>query len=285
MQYTVHHGYSPLLNSIISRRNAPPLENLHAIRDIQLTTKNASLQVIVLKPGRILRTREGREMRTIRVADPSGSILFALWNAPCAHIKSGDILQLTGVGSTVWKGSMQLKLSPKGTITKCGSFCMLFSHKPDHSVLPVEVAQKYIEQHQMKIHGHPANPMAGQYVSGQQHIEAAINIADPTADSRLVHAKPNHQISEPSAYVDITGGSLPTNADSNRSTNVSSAQMSFASSFAAHYLPRGGQHGSRSTSENNNDIGGHKKTNFRNKRRPQQKPFQKNPAGNQFKHG
>lgn len=162
---------SGLMEAALSRQQlAPPLDNLHAIRDLTLYTKNASLQVIVLNASPVKKTREGRAFRTLRVADPSGSIMFTLWNDICLSVRPSDILQLVGIGTNIWQGEMQLKLSPKGSITKVGEFCMLFSSQPDCSVLSPEVQKVYTEQKERTLSSN-SNESAGQGDSTAQSGE------------------------------------------------------------------------------------------------------------------
>lgn len=118
---------------------------LMLIKDLEPNQKNISLQVIVLEIAKPTQTKDGHEVRTVRIADKSGSINLSLWNEYGTVLKEGDIIRLNGCFTQIWKTSMQVKIGTKGQIIKCGDFMMVFSETPDMSILSAEML-KEIEQ-------------------------------------------------------------------------------------------------------------------------------------------
>ena len=105
------------------------------IKDLKPNLKNINLQAIVLDICKPTQTKDGNEVRSVRVADRSGSINLSVWNNYGSLLKEGDIIKLTGCYTQIWKLSLQLKISTKGALVKCGDFMMVFSEQPDMSIL------------------------------------------------------------------------------------------------------------------------------------------------------
>jgi ssDNA-binding replication factor A large subunit len=97
------------------------------IKDLKPNLKNISLQVIVLDIQKPIQTKDGHEIRTVRIADRSGSVNISIWNECGALLKEGDILRLNNCFTQIWKNQLQLKVSAKGSIMKCGEFMMIFN--------------------------------------------------------------------------------------------------------------------------------------------------------------
>lgn len=116
------------------------------VKDLKPHQRNLNLFVIVLDIGKPTQTKDGHEVRSVRVADKTGSINLSVWNELGSVLKEGDIIKLTGCFTQIWKLQMQLKVHPKGSITKTGEFMMIFSEQPDMSILPPDIMKSIMEQ-------------------------------------------------------------------------------------------------------------------------------------------
>lgn len=92
--------------------------------------KNLTMTFIVLDIGRPIKTKEGHEVRTCRVADRSGSINISVWDEAGACIQQGDICKLTRGYASLWRGRLTLYTGKGGSIQKIGEFCLVFSETP-----------------------------------------------------------------------------------------------------------------------------------------------------------
>jgi ssDNA-binding replication factor A large subunit len=110
-------------------------QQITLIKDLKPNLKNINLQVIVLDICKPTQTKDGNEVRSVRVADRTGTINLSVWNNYGALLKEGDIIKLTGCYTQIWKLSLQLKISTKGALVKCGEFMMVYSEQPDMSLL------------------------------------------------------------------------------------------------------------------------------------------------------
>ncbi len=97
------------------------------IKDIHVGMKNLTLTCIVLEVGPPVALKENREVRTVKVADPTACINLAVWDDAGHYINASDILRLTKVYATLWRNSLTLYTSKAGTVEKIGEFCMLFN--------------------------------------------------------------------------------------------------------------------------------------------------------------
>lgn len=97
------------------------------IKDIHVGMKNITLTCIVLEVGPPVALKENREVRTVKVADPTACINLAVWDDTGHYINASDILRITKVYATLWRNSLTLYTSKAGTIEKIGEFCMTFN--------------------------------------------------------------------------------------------------------------------------------------------------------------
>jgi len=104
------------------------------VKDLEPNQKGFSLVVIVLEISKPTQTKDGHEVRSVRIADKTGSVNLSVWNEFGAVLREGDILRMTGCFTQIWKNSLQIKIGPKGTITKLGDFLLVFNETPDMSV-------------------------------------------------------------------------------------------------------------------------------------------------------
>jgi ssDNA-binding replication factor A large subunit len=122
------------------------LNQITLIKDLKPQQRNLNLFVIVLDISKPTQTKDGHEVRSVRVADKTGSINLSVWNELGSVLKEGDIIKLTGCFTQIWKLQMQLKVHPKGSITKTGEFMMIFNEQPDMSILPADLMKSIMEQ-------------------------------------------------------------------------------------------------------------------------------------------
>ncbi|RNA01161.1 SOSS complex subunit B2-like [Brachionus plicatilis] len=120
------------------------------IRELEPNLKNINLQVIVLDVAKPTQTKDGHEVRTVRIADKTGSINLSVWNDYGAVLREGDIVRLNGCFTHIWKNSLQVKIGNKGQIIKQGDFMMVFSEQPDMSVLSSDLLKEIQEQQSKK---------------------------------------------------------------------------------------------------------------------------------------
>ncbi len=116
------------------------------IKDLEPNQKSVNLNVIVLDVTKPNTTKDGHEVRTVRIADKTGSINLSVWNEHGSVLREGDILRLNGCFTQIWKNCLQVKISNKGQVIKIGEFMMVFNETPDMSVLSPEVLKSIMEQ-------------------------------------------------------------------------------------------------------------------------------------------
>ncbi len=90
--------------------------------------------------GRPNLTKDGREVRTVKVADKTGSINLSLWDEPGKLVQSGDIVRMTRAYLNVWKGCLTLYLGKGGELARVGDFCLVFAEQPFLSEYSAEYA-------------------------------------------------------------------------------------------------------------------------------------------------
>ena len=100
------------------------------IRNLRSGMKDITVMFIVLDVGRANVTKEGHEVRTVKVADKTGSINLSVWDEPGKLITSGDIIRMTKGYTNVWKGCLTLYTGKMGDFLKVGEFCLIFSELP-----------------------------------------------------------------------------------------------------------------------------------------------------------
>ena len=100
------------------------------IRHLKNGMKDLTVMFIVLDVGRPNVTKEGHEVRTVKIADKTGSINLSLWDEPGKLIQSGDIIRMTKGYTNVWKNCLTLYTGKSGEFLKVGEFCLIFSELP-----------------------------------------------------------------------------------------------------------------------------------------------------------
>lgn len=82
---------------------------------------------IVLEVGAATLTKESREVRTFKVADPTACINVSVWDEPGKLLVPGDIVRLTKGYASVWRNCLTLYSGKNGDIHKIGDFCLTFN--------------------------------------------------------------------------------------------------------------------------------------------------------------
>ncbi|KAL5005811.1 hypothetical protein ScPMuIL_016969 [Solemya velum] len=116
------------------------------IKDLRPGLKSINVMFIVLEIGKPTRTKDGHDVRTVKIADKSGSINISIWDEIGDLIQTGDICKLTKGYTAVWKGCLTLYTGKSGEIFKIGEFCMIFSELPNMSEFNQELVPKPEQQ-------------------------------------------------------------------------------------------------------------------------------------------
>ncbi|XP_038605479.1 SOSS complex subunit B2 isoform X1 [Tachyglossus aculeatus] len=103
------------------------------IKDIKPGLKNLNVVFIVLEIGRVIKTKDGHEVRPCKVADRTGSITISVWDEVGGLIQTGDIIRLTRGYASMWKGCLTLYTGRAGLLHRIGEFCMVYSEVPNFS--------------------------------------------------------------------------------------------------------------------------------------------------------
>ncbi|KAK3083163.1 hypothetical protein FSP39_015465 [Pinctada imbricata] len=117
-------------------------ESFTPIKDIRQGQKNLNIMFIVLDIGTATKTRDGHDVRSVKVADKTGSINISIWDEVGELLQSGDICRLTKGYANVWKNCLTLYTGKSGEVTKVGEFCMNFSEMPNMSEPKPEFSQQ-----------------------------------------------------------------------------------------------------------------------------------------------
>lgn len=116
-----------------------------AIKDIKPGLKNINVVFIVLEVGVATITKENREVRTFKVADPSACINVSVWDSPGKLIVPGDIVRLTKGYASIWRSQLTLYSGKNGDISKIGDFCLAFNEQINMSE-PTPIVNSSIPQ-------------------------------------------------------------------------------------------------------------------------------------------
>lgn len=111
------------------------------IRSLRPGAKDINLMFIVLDINRPTKTKEGREVRTVKIADRSACINLSLWDEIGKLIQTGDIIRMTKGYVNIFKNCLTLYLSKASEFQKVGDFCMVFMETPNMSDPMPESAQ------------------------------------------------------------------------------------------------------------------------------------------------
>uniref|UniRef100_A0A5S6QUU9 OB domain-containing protein n=1 Tax=Trichuris muris TaxID=70415 RepID=A0A5S6QUU9_TRIMR len=112
------------------------------IRELTANMRYISLQFIILEIGPPRRTRDGHDVRLIRIADQTGSVNLSAWDEIGSAMSAGDICKLANGYTSYHRGCLTVNCGKLGELRKIGEFCMLFSDHPNMSLPnPAETAK------------------------------------------------------------------------------------------------------------------------------------------------
>ncbi|XP_019870963.2 SOSS complex subunit B homolog [Aethina tumida] len=99
------------------------------IKDMRPGLKNINAVFIVLEVSHPTLTKENREVRTFKVADPSACINASVWDEAGQLLIPGDIVRLTKGYVSMWRNCLTLYTSKGGDLQKIGEFCLVFNEQ------------------------------------------------------------------------------------------------------------------------------------------------------------
>lgn len=120
----------------------------HLVKDLRAGAKNLNMTLIVLEVGPPTTTKENREVRSCKVADPTGCVNISVWDEPGQYVQPGDIIRLTKGYASFWRNCLTLYCSKAGDIQKIGEYCMLFSEQLNMSEPNPTLAAQIAAQNQ-----------------------------------------------------------------------------------------------------------------------------------------
>lgn len=183
------------------------------IRSVKPGQKDISLMFIVLDINRPTKTKEGHEVRTVKVADRSGSINLSMWDDLGKQVQSGDIIRMTKGYANVWKTCLTLYLSKTSEFIKVGEFCYIFSEVP------------FMSEPNQELLGQPTADKGGASgaVGNNKMIRGGVNaqtgnVTNPPHDPRAGAGTVNP--TSGNARYNGGGGSVATNNQSSNTTSV-----------------------------------------------------------------
>ncbi|OON19209.1 nucleic acid-binding domain protein [Opisthorchis viverrini] len=97
-----------------------PKEQSCFLKDLKPNMKRVNCIFIVLELGAVTRTKDGNEVRTVKVADRTGTINLSVWNENCSLIAPCDVIQLMQGNTTVRGGCLTLNVGRYGQLLKMG---------------------------------------------------------------------------------------------------------------------------------------------------------------------
>lgn len=103
------------------------------IKDMRPGQKNINVTFIVLEVSHPTLTKENREVRTFKVADPTGCINASIWDEAGQLLVPGDIVKLTKGYVSIWRNCLTLYTSKGGDLQKINEFCMVFNEQVNMS--------------------------------------------------------------------------------------------------------------------------------------------------------
>ncbi|CAH0390849.1 unnamed protein product [Bemisia tabaci] len=110
------------------------MDNTVFVKDIHAGMKNINITFIVLDIGLPVTLKEGREVRSLKVADATACINLSLWDEPGQLLMPGDIVKLTKGYASIWRNCLTLYSGKNGDVEKLGDFCMVFNESLDMSL-------------------------------------------------------------------------------------------------------------------------------------------------------
>ncbi|VDO57463.1 unnamed protein product [Haemonchus placei] len=121
----------------------PPQQNEGYVKIASLVPQMNSINTfgIVLENHPARRLANGNLVLSMRIADPSGSIIFTIMNAEAQDLfEPGDILKIKNGFTNVHRGMLNLSCGRQGEFMKSGDFMMAYSELPNMSEFNSEYA-------------------------------------------------------------------------------------------------------------------------------------------------
>ncbi|KAL8592378.1 hypothetical protein ACOMHN_044314 [Nucella lapillus] len=103
------------------------------LKDIRPGMKNLYVNFIILDIGRPTHTKDGHDVRTVKVADKTGSINMSVWDQAGDILQPGDICKLVKGYASLWKQGLTLYTGKSGEIWKWSEFSYVFDEKINFS--------------------------------------------------------------------------------------------------------------------------------------------------------
>ncbi|MEN2496917.1 MAG: SOSS complex subunit B1 [Marteilia pararefringens] len=85
--------------------------------------------------GRIFVTREGFEIRCLRVSDNSGSVNVSVWGKIGLELESGDICEAKNCYCNNWRNQLTLYIGKNGQLLRVGELMFAFQSQPYMSLI------------------------------------------------------------------------------------------------------------------------------------------------------
>nr|CDS34339.1 soss complex subunit b1 [Hymenolepis microstoma] len=89
------------------------MEKEYLLKDLRPNMKFVNTNVIVIDVDKIIQTKEGSMVRTVKVADHTGCINMSVWNLMARLISVGDLLKVSRANTSVRNGSLTLNIKTK----------------------------------------------------------------------------------------------------------------------------------------------------------------------------
>jgi len=107
--------------------------HLTTVKELRPGLKGLTMILITLEIGKPSTTKDGHEVRSIRVADRTGSVNMSIWDEPGTLIQPGDIVSVHKAYASLFKNNLTLYIGKGGEIYKVGDFCLHFTETPNMS--------------------------------------------------------------------------------------------------------------------------------------------------------
>ncbi|XP_033101918.1 SOSS complex subunit B1-A-like [Anneissia japonica] len=154
------------------------------VKDLRPGFKNINLIFIVLDIGNPTKTKDGHDVRSIKVADRTGAINLSIWDELGEAIQSGDIIRLTKGYASLFRGCLTVYTGTSGKIQKLGEFCMTFSELPNMS----EPNAEFLAQQKVNLQDQRSNSPTSNQQSNQNHpVSTSQNVPPHTQSGPHPH--------------------------------------------------------------------------------------------------
>jgi len=98
-------------------------------------------------------TKDGHQIRRVKVADKTGCIDLSVWDDYGAAMQAGDICKILKGYASVWKDSLTLYTGKVGEIQRVDDFCMVFVENPNMSEPNSELVKQAQQHQQQRMNG------------------------------------------------------------------------------------------------------------------------------------